>query len=62
MKTMTLQDFLNLLIDEIAEQKIPLTSEILVRSQDNMAYYLTTLEFIYDDEYGEIRFYLNEDD
>ena len=61
MKTMTLQDFLNLLIDEIAEQKIPLTSEILVRSQDNMAYYLTTLEFIYDDLFGEIRFYLNKD-
>lgn len=58
---MTLQDFLNLLIDEIAEQKIPLTAQIMVYSQNNMSYDLVTLDFIYDDEYGEIRFILNED-
>jgi hypothetical protein len=59
---MTLQEFLKQLLDEIAEQKIPLMhTQILICQDGVMSFNLEKLEIIYDPDDGENRLCLNEE-
>ena len=61
MQTIKLHEFINHLMNSIAEQKIPLTADIVICQDNVMTFDLENIAFVYDDEYGEIRFVLNDD-